>query len=141
MSIEINPLSPALGAEIIGISPCEPLDDEAVSIIRTAWLDYGVVFIRGYQTSDAEHAAFCARFGEIQAERTAPESESGRATSPRMLFVSNFKENAILPGGRDVVPLRSVLFRFAGIRDRPLCHRVSVRWRPDACFCDCYKTV
>ena len=47
MSIEINPLSPALGAEIIGISPCEPLDDEAVSIIRTAWLDYGVVFIRG----------------------------------------------------------------------------------------------
>ena len=35
--------------------------------------------------------------GEIQAERTAPESESD--VQPGMLFVSNFKENAILLGG------------------------------------------
>lgn len=97
MMIEINPLSPALGAEITGMNPCEPLDDDAVSSLRKAWLEYGVVFIRGYEVTDAEHAALCANLGEIQAERTAPESESD--DHPGMLFVSNFKENAILPGG------------------------------------------
>jgi len=97
MSIEVKPVSPALGAEIIGINPCEPLDESSIKTIRNAWLDYGVVFIRGYDMTDGEHAAFCARFGEIQAERTAPESESDE--QPGMLFVSNFKENAILPGG------------------------------------------
>ena len=97
MSIEVKPLSTALGAEIVGINPCELLGADAVETIRAAWLEYGVVFIRGYETSDAEHAALCARFGQIQAERTAPESESDE--QPGMLFVSNFKENAILPGG------------------------------------------
>ena len=97
MSIKVKTLSSALGAEIVGVNPCEPLDGVIIKTIRDAWLDHGVVFIRGYHVTDAEHAAFCANFGKIQAERTAPESESD--DQPGMLFVSNFKENAILPDG------------------------------------------
>ena len=97
MTIEVRPLSEMLGAEVIGLNPSETLDEESVSSLRNAWLKYGVIFIRGYKVSDSQHASLCENFGKIQVERTAPESESN--SHPGMLFVSNFKENAILPGG------------------------------------------
>jgi taurine dioxygenase len=68
-----------------------------VAAIRAAWIEHGVLFFRDQDLTDGEHSKFCARFGVIQAERTAPESESEE--HPGCLFVSNFKEGAILPDG------------------------------------------
>lgn len=97
MSIEIEPVSDAVGAEVKGVDLREPLDEETVAALRKAWTERGVLFVRGQDLTDGEHAHFCGYFGEIQAERTAPESES--EDHPGRLFVSNFKEDAILPGG------------------------------------------
>ena len=97
MTLKVRPLSSTIGAEIIGMDPREPLNQNSVEFLRKVWLEFGVVFIRGYKLTDAQHASLCSNLGEIQAERTAPESES--ESHPGMLFVSNFKENAILPGG------------------------------------------
>ena len=97
MTLKVRSLSSTIGAEIIGMDPREPLNQNSVKFLRKVWLEFGVVFIRGYQLTDAQHASLCSNLGEIQAERTAPESES--ESHPGMLFVSNFKENAILPGG------------------------------------------
>ena len=97
MTFKIRPLSSTIGAEIIGMDPRELLDQNSAEFLRKVWLEFGVIFIRGYKLTDAQHASLCSNLGEIQAERTAPESES--ESHPGMLFVSNFKENAILPGG------------------------------------------
>ncbi|MBD19577.1 MAG: hypothetical protein CMM37_00880 [Rhodospirillaceae bacterium] len=98
MSIKITPFTKTFGAEIIGLDPGKLLNEQNAELLREVWLKYGVIFIRGYRLSDTEHASLCSNFGNIQVERTAPESES--QSHPGMLFVSNFKENAILPGGK-----------------------------------------
>ena len=97
MTLKVRPLSSTIGAEIIGMDPREPLNQNSVEFLRKVWLEFGVVFIRGYKLTDAQHASLCSNLGKIQAERTAPESES--ESHPGLLFDSNFKENAILPGG------------------------------------------
>ena len=97
MPIRVEPISEALGAEVKGLDLKKGLDAPTIEELRGAWLDHELLFVRGQDLSDGEHAKFCAYFGEIQVERTAPESESEE--HPGMLFVSNFKEDAILPGG------------------------------------------
>ncbi|MBT7759554.1 MAG: TauD/TfdA family dioxygenase, partial [Rhodospirillaceae bacterium] len=97
MSIHIEPLSDAVGAEVKGVDLREELDGATIAALKAAWTDHGVLFVRGQELTDEEHARFCRYFGDIQVERTAPDSESD--DHPGRLFVSNFKENAILPGG------------------------------------------
>lgn len=97
MSIQIEPVSDAVGAEVKGVDLRGELDGATIAALKAAWSDHGVLFVRGQELTDEEHARFCRYFGDIQVERTAPDSESD--DHPGRLFVSNFKENAILPGG------------------------------------------
>ncbi len=64
-SIDVMPISGALGAEITGVDVAHDLSDGVISDIRQALLDHGVIFFRN-QTLDADrHKAFTRRFGEI----------------------------------------------------------------------------
>lgn len=64
-SIEVRPLTGALGAEIHGPDLNADLDDATVAAIRRALLDHCVVFFRD-QCFDADrHKALARRFGEI----------------------------------------------------------------------------
>ena len=65
MSIEVNPLTAVVGAEIEGVSLADDLDDDTVDEIRQAFLDHHVVFFRGQQISDEQHLAFALRFGPL----------------------------------------------------------------------------
>ncbi len=76
MSIQIEPVSDAVGAEIKGLDCHVELDAATVAELRAAWIAHGVLFFRGQDLTDGEHSKFCANFGAIQAERTSPESES-----------------------------------------------------------------
>ena len=97
MTIRVEPVSDALGAEITGLDLRDALDEATVNELREAWLDHGLLFFRDQELDDGQHARFCGYFGEIQIERTAPELETEE--HPGRMFVSNFKEDAILPGG------------------------------------------
>ncbi|MFK7896727.1 MAG: taurine dioxygenase [Myxococcota bacterium] len=63
--LEIRPLTPTIGAEIIGVDLREALDPEDVLEIRQALLDHLVVFLRDQEITPAQHVAFGRSFGEL----------------------------------------------------------------------------
>ena len=67
--IEIEKLSPAVGAEIRGVDLAAPLAPETVAEIRRAFLDHGVIFFREQRLTPEQHVAFAERFGPINVNR------------------------------------------------------------------------
>lgn len=65
--MRINPLTCALGAELLGVQLADAVhDDELFSEIRTQLLKHKVLFLREQNISPAEHVAFARRFGELE---------------------------------------------------------------------------
>ena len=93
------PLSPALGAEIRGLDLSRSLDGETVAALRAAWLEHLVLLFRG-QTLDVEAQI---RFASYFGEPSEPRSGGGRDLDPRVLLVTNIREDGrpigVLPDG------------------------------------------
>ena len=70
ISIDIQPVSGALGAEIHGIDLANDVDDRVYADIRVALNEYGVIFFRDQKLDSAQLVSFCERFGELQVERS-----------------------------------------------------------------------
>jgi taurine dioxygenase len=68
-TIEVHPLSPALGAEIGGVDIAAGIDDRQFAELRQAFADYGVVFLRDQQITPDEHLEFARRWGDINVNR------------------------------------------------------------------------
>jgi alpha-ketoglutarate-dependent taurine dioxygenase len=64
VSLRVEPISGALGAEISGVDLSKPLDDATVAALRRAWLEHLVVFFRDQPLTPAQFLAFARRFGE-----------------------------------------------------------------------------
>ncbi|WP_426405214.1 TauD/TfdA dioxygenase family protein [Streptomyces sp. R-07] len=66
-SIEVEPLTCILGAEISGVSLADAaLDDDLFAEIKSLLLRYKVLFLRDQDITRAEHVAFARRFGELE---------------------------------------------------------------------------
>ncbi len=63
--IEIDPVTPTIGAFVRGVDLREPLEDADVRTIETALVDHLVLFFRDQDISPAEQIAFGRRFGEL----------------------------------------------------------------------------
>src|SRR4051794_18121344 len=63
-TLDIRPLSGALGAEILGIDLAHEVSDETIAAIRAAWLEHLVVFFRDQALEPAQFLALAKRFGE-----------------------------------------------------------------------------
>ena len=63
-ALTVTPISGALGAEVAGVDLARPLDDATVKALRTAWLEYLVLFFRDQELTPAQFLAFARRFGE-----------------------------------------------------------------------------
>ncbi|MBV8379368.1 MAG: TauD/TfdA family dioxygenase [Paucibacter sp.] len=65
--MRIEPLTCALGAELIGVKLQDAIhDDDLFGEISAALLKHRVVFLRDQDFSRAEHVAFARRFGELE---------------------------------------------------------------------------
>lgn len=62
--MNITPLSPVLGAEIDGVDLAAITDSEFEQLYQ-AWLDYGVLRIRGQSLDDRQLESFSSRFGPL----------------------------------------------------------------------------
>jgi len=63
----VNPLSPVLGAEMIGADLAADLDDESFVAIRNAWLDAeGIMVFRDQALTPDDHIAFSRRLGPLE---------------------------------------------------------------------------
>jgi taurine dioxygenase len=64
-TMEIRPITGALGAEIFGIDLSTRLDTDAVSTIRSALLDHLVIVFRDQHLTPEQHKAFARNFGPL----------------------------------------------------------------------------
>lgn len=65
-SLTVNRLSPALGAEVLGVSFAEPLGDAGREAILAAWMEHLVLVFRDQDVSDEQHVAFTRNFGDLE---------------------------------------------------------------------------
>jgi alpha-ketoglutarate-dependent taurine dioxygenase len=63
--LHIEPLTPAIGAEVRDLDITEPLDAPTVAAIRAAALEHSVLFFPGQRPDIEQHRAFARYFGEI----------------------------------------------------------------------------
>ena len=67
MSVRVEPLSCALGAELLGVQLGDAaVDDSLFAEIRALLLRHKVLFLRDQRLTRAEHVLFARRFGELE---------------------------------------------------------------------------
>jgi taurine dioxygenase len=65
-NIEINSLTPVIGARVTGVDLAIDLDDEVFAVIHQALLDNLVLHFPGQDLPPAAHVAFTERFGAVE---------------------------------------------------------------------------
>jgi taurine dioxygenase len=100
--MNIRPLSPAIGIEVLGVDLGKPLDDETFARIRSAWENNCIALFRGQDLDEAAQVGFASRFGALgTAVNDHDPGKGGR--HPAVLYVSNVRVNGkvtgILPDG------------------------------------------
>ena len=63
--ISIEPVTGALGAEVLGVDLAQHLTDADVRAVREAFLRHGVIFFRDQHLDVPRHKAFASRFGTL----------------------------------------------------------------------------
>ncbi|MGE0383126.1 MAG: TauD/TfdA dioxygenase family protein [Gammaproteobacteria bacterium] len=69
MSLEIRRLEP-FGAEILGLDLERPFDEPTADRIRRAWIESGIVLVRGGVRSEQAHLRLSRCFGELEPSAT-----------------------------------------------------------------------
>lgn len=95
MSLDITPLSPALGAIVSGIDLRQPPDDSKQQALEQALLAHQVLFFRDQPLEPTQQAAFAARFGDLHIHPIYPNIPE----QPQILVldtaVTDVRDNAI----------------------------------------------
>jgi taurine dioxygenase len=63
-TIEVAPVTPAIGAVVTGVDLRAPVPEDRRAELHDALLRHLVLFFRGHDLSDEEHIAFASTFGE-----------------------------------------------------------------------------
>jgi len=95
MSLDITPLSPALGAIVSGIDLRQPPDDSKQQALEQALLAHQILFFRDQPLEPTQQAAFAARFGDLHIHPIYPNIPE----QPQILVldtaVTDVRDNAI----------------------------------------------
>jgi len=89
MPIQIQPLTPTIGAVIAGVDLAEPLSDDALAQIRAALLAHQVIFFEDQHITPVQHRDFAARFGELHTHPLYP----GVPEAPELFILDNHAGN------------------------------------------------
>src|SRR3954466_10878661 len=87
--IRVRPLSPALGAEIIGVDLREPLDDATFEKILATWHRHLVILLRGQKLAEEDQVRFAERFGLPAKIHTKQFMQK----HPAVMLISNIRED------------------------------------------------
>ena len=103
--LDIHRLSPALGAEIVGLDLAQPLDAATIARVREAFQAHHMLCFRDQHLTDAQLMAFSLQFGPLEAfpekdktkgtievynvANVSPEGEHLAAEDPRVIFQRN----------------------------------------------------
>ena len=64
-TIEVEPITPVIGAEIIGVDISKPLGNQTYQEIHDALMKHQVIFFRDQDMTLDEHKNFGKLFGEL----------------------------------------------------------------------------
>ena len=87
--LQTRPLSPALGAEIVGVDLSLPMSDELFEKVRQCWHDNVVILFRNQHLSEADQVRFAERFGPLAISHTRRYTTA----NPAVMLISNIREN------------------------------------------------
>lgn len=74
-TLDIKPLSPAIGAEILDIDLAATDIAERIPQIRAALLKHGVIFFRDQALTQDQHIAFAHHFGDLEIHPATPKEQ------------------------------------------------------------------
>ncbi|MCH8187315.1 MAG: TauD/TfdA family dioxygenase [Proteobacteria bacterium] len=99
--MDLRPLSPALGAEVMGLDLSPGLAVAERDAVHQAWLEHGLLLFRGQDLDEAGLVKFGRNFGDLEpppasAERTRAETRG--AAAPEVWIISNVVENGVAVG-------------------------------------------
>jgi taurine dioxygenase len=94
MSLSIVPLSPALGAEVVGLDLRQPIDDASIRAIRSAFDQHIVLVFRGQDLSEDDQMRAARCFGTVHVrQRPANGRTPGGNYDTPFMMVTNIIEN------------------------------------------------
>ncbi len=70
-SIVANPLTPHIGAEIVGVDLARPLSEQCIAELKTALWKYSVIFFRDQTITPEQQMSFGRLFGELHTHPAA----------------------------------------------------------------------
>lgn len=88
--LEIQPLSPALGALVRGVDASQPIAPEVFAQILDAWYQHGVVCMPGQQLDEMAQVRFGQLFGELA---TTQGDYQISKSHPAIMYITNEKQN------------------------------------------------
>ena len=90
----IKPLSPAIGAEIIGIDLSQLMSDAVFEKVLDTWHQHLVILLRDQHLSEDDQVRFGTRFGSPAVTHT----KQFETRNPAVMLISNVRENGRLIG-------------------------------------------
>lgn len=90
-SLSFKPLSPTVGAEIVGLDP-EHIAPQDRTSLRDAWTKYHVLVLRETPLSEELQLDFASSFGSVR-KNTLGGFVSGLTSRPEIMVISNIREN------------------------------------------------
>src|SRR5687767_14866016 len=85
----VRPLSPAIGAEILGVDLRHPIDDALAVKMLDAWHQHLVILLRNQTLTEEDQVRFAERFGP-PAKIHTPQFRRGH---PAVMLISNIRED------------------------------------------------
>jgi alpha-ketoglutarate-dependent taurine dioxygenase len=85
----VRPLSPAIGAEILGVDLRQDIDDALAANILAAWHRHLVILLRGQSLTEEDQVRFAERFGPPAKIHT----EQFVQRHPAVMLISNIRED------------------------------------------------
>lgn len=87
--LEIEPLSPAIGAVLRGVNLAETASDDLIGDIRAALLKHQVIFFEGQDFTPTQQRDFAARFGDLHVHPLYDRDEG----HPEIMVIDNHVDN------------------------------------------------
>src|SRR5262245_20718388 len=85
----VRPLSPALGAEIVGVDLSQEIDARTIAQIRDAWHEHLVILLRDQELSEDDPVRFAEKFGPPAVIHT----KQFVRNHPAVMLISNIRED------------------------------------------------
>jgi taurine dioxygenase len=93
-TLHVRPLTPAIGAEILGVDLTKPMSDETFAHILDAWHKNLVILFRDQHLAEDDQVRFGERFGLPAVSHT----RRFTTKNPAVMLISNVRENGQLIG-------------------------------------------